>query len=290
MDVTIDPNAKEAFQKAQSMDQEGNPDTDNSQQIIKVVFNPNVGMYDVQSDTGPSFATRRQEAFNALTQIAAQNKEFMNIGGDLLWKVADFPEAQELARRWRKIIPPNITGDAENPKTEALMHQASDHIQMLTAQLADLAKQVKDKEEDQRIKRLQLDLELKKATAQEARDDYEAETKRLTAVGNSGPGISVEQIQPIVKQIIRGMLNAGDPAGLAGELAHLPGILEGGTPIEPVASANEAGEGDANQQQPEQDSLPGVPGSRQASDGKHYVKSANGGYAEVAPIEAEPNA
>src|ERR1700743_378984 len=44
MDVTIDPNAPEAFTKAPAMDvTTGNVDTDNSQQIIKVVFNPNVG-------------------------------------------------------------------------------------------------------------------------------------------------------------------------------------------------------------------------------------------------------
>jgi hypothetical protein len=73
----------------------------------------------VQSDTGPSFATRRQEAFNALTQIAAQNKEFMGVAGDILWKVADFPEAQVLAQRWRSIIPPNILGDAPNPQLTA---------------------------------------------------------------------------------------------------------------------------------------------------------------------------
>ncbi len=58
------------------------------------------------------------------------------------------------------------------------------------------------------------------------------------ALGNSGPGISVEQIQPIIKQIVRGMLNAGEPG--AGELEPLPGPHEGGTPIEPP----EPGEGD----------------------------------------------
>jgi hypothetical protein len=223
MDVTISPDAPQAYNKVPSPD--GQPEMDNQQQIVSVIFNPNVGTYDVQSDTGPSFATRRQEAFNALTQIAAQNKEFMNIGGDLLWKVADFPEAQELARRWRKVIPPNITGDAPNPQQEQLMHQAADHIQQLTAELQTLTKQVQDKEEDQRIKRLQLDLDLKKATAEQARLDYEAETKRVVALGNSGPGISQEQIQPVLKELLAGMVANGELVWKA------PGVGEGGTPI-----------------------------------------------------------
>jgi hypothetical protein len=199
----------------------------------------------------------------------------MNIGGDLLWKVADFPEAQELARRWRKIIPPNVTGDAPNPQTEALMHQASDHIQQLTAQLQAMAKKVEDKEEEQRIKRLQLDLELKKATAEQARLDYEAETKRVVALGNSGPGISVEQIQPVLKELLSGMVRNGELVWKA------PGIGEGGTPIALPEAPSPAGEGDEEGDQGEQDSLPGVPGSRLAPDGNHYVPGANGQFVQV---------
>lgn len=268
LNVTMDPSHSAAYTKQPNPN--GQPEMDNQQQIVNVIFNPTIGIYDVQADTGPSFATRRQEAFNALTQIAAQNKEFMNIGGDLLWKVADFPEAQELARRWRKIIPPNVTGDAPNPQTEQLMHQASDHIQQLTAQLQALTKQVQDKEEDQRIKRLQLDLELKKAKAQEAREDYEAETRRVVALGNSGPGISVEQIQPVLKELLAGMVSNGELIWKA------PGIGEGGTPIDPVEPSQGGGEGD---------SLPGVPGSRLADDGNHYVPGANGGHVQVEAVQ-----
>src|SRR5258708_3902713 len=186
MDVKIDPNAKQAFQKVN----QDNPQTDNTQQIAEIIFNPGVGTYDVQSDTGPSFATRRQEAFNALTQIAAQNKDFMGIAGDILWKVADFPEAQVLAQRWRKIIPPNITGDAPNPQQEQMMHQAADKIEQQLALIAQQQKEIADRSEEFRIKHLELDLKLKEATATQARLDYEAETKRLTSIGNSGPGIS----------------------------------------------------------------------------------------------------
>lgn len=37
------------------------------------------------------------------------------------------------------------------------------------------------------------------------------------------------------------------------------------------------------------DSLPGVPGSRLAADGKHYIPH-QGGFMEVEPLEAEANA
>jgi len=153
------------------------------------------------------------------------------------------------------------------------------YLRRLTILLKD-----KDKEEDQRIKRLDLDLKLKIATAEQARLDYDAETKRLTAIGNSGPAVSKEQVEPLIRQIVTAMLNAGDPAGRAGDLAHLPGVSEGGTPIEPQEAPEGArdtsGEGDQ-----EQDSMPGVPGSRLAPDGKHYTKNAAGQYLEVQPAE-----
>ena len=79
---------------------------------IETIFNPNIGKYDVEADIGPAFATRRQEAFAAMTDIAKQNPEFMKIGGDLYFRQADFPLADELADRFKRSIPPAILGEA----------------------------------------------------------------------------------------------------------------------------------------------------------------------------------
>jgi len=264
MNVTIDPKSPQAFQK-KSQGQE----LDNNQQIIDIIFNPNVGMYDVQSDTGPSFATRRQEAFNALTQIAAQNKEFMGIAGDILWKVADFPEAQVLAQRWRKVIPPNITGDAPNPQQEAIMEAAAQQIEMLQGQLLAMAKKVEDREREFAIKEREVELK-ERATAdemtmkalKEVRDDFDALTRRVVALGNAGPGISLEQIQPLIKQVIAEALING------GELVETPGSVDGGTP--------------AGLEEGADDSLEGVPGSREV-DGRHFVPDGKGGWLEAIP-------
>jgi hypothetical protein len=226
--LTIDPNAPNALEKKLP----DNPDDDQNQKIVEMIFNPNIGKYAVISDTGPSFATRRQEAFNALTQIAANNKEFMGVAGDILWKVADFPEAQVLAERWRKIIPPNISGDAPSPQFTEAMQQASQKIEQ---QLAIITKQQKDLDDRTRefdIKERQVALQENVAgnesiikSIQEIRADFDAITKRITAIGNSGPAISIEQIAPLIKQTIAEALANG------GELINLPGIHEGGTHI-----------------------------------------------------------
>jgi hypothetical protein len=154
------------------------------------------------------------------------------------------------------------------------MHQASDKIQQLTAMIGDLTKKLADKDNELDIKRGELELRTKEATVRENRADYDAETKRLTAIGNAGPGVSIEQIQPLIKQIVRGMLNAGNPG--EGE-QHLPGPHEGGTPIEPP----ELGEGEkVNGKAPKAPVKPPIPGAQLAPDGKHYVK-INGQYHRV---------
>ena len=269
MSVTVDPEAQAPFQKQQP-GPEG-PVMDKGQEIAQIIFNPNIGTYDIQSEVGPSYATKRQEAFNALTQIAAQNKEFMGVAGDILWKVADFPEAQVLAERWRKIIPPNLTGDTPNPQIEQAMHAASDKIEQQLALIAQQQKELADRETEFRIKAQEAETKYKTAVADASRLDYEAETRRLVALGNSGPAVTVEQISPIVRQLITGMLNAQEPGSAAQH--GLEGHLEGGTPI-PTGEAPVEGQESAPEAQ-EVALAPPVPGARKAPDGQHYLPDPN---------------
>jgi hypothetical protein len=64
-----------------------------------------VGKYEVISDVGPAFATRRQEAFNAFTQIVSQDSSLMPLIGDLMFKAADFPFADDLHRLRLERVP-----------------------------------------------------------------------------------------------------------------------------------------------------------------------------------------
>lgn len=207
--VQIQPNAAEAHQELQTDAKD--------KHAVTAIFNPNVGRYEVESDVGPGYATRRQEAFNAMSQIAAQNPEFMKIAGDLLFKAMDAPMADELADRWKKIIPPNITGDAPPPEVTQLqgqLQQAHDAVAALQGQLTD-----KDKE-----------LSIK---------SYDATTKRLAAMGNAGPIVTADQIQPLIRQTLYSMLMGGDPeqAGEGAEppqAANQPGAMP---PQQPINSA-----------------------------------------------------
>lgn len=95
-------------------------------------FNPAMGKYEVVADSGPSYSSKREEAFDAMTALAVQNPQLLAIAGDLYMKAADFPMADELAERFKNSIPANIRGEGPPPELE----QAQQTIQQLQAQLA----------------------------------------------------------------------------------------------------------------------------------------------------------
>lgn len=187
-DVTIDPSQPDAHQKVEQEEQKAS-----------VIFNPTVGRYEVQSDVGPGYATRRQEAFNAMTQIASQNQQFMNVAGDLMFKAADFPMADELAERWSKTIPAAIKGDGPPPEVQQMQQQ----MQAMQNAIAALNEKLNSKEAEINLKA------------------YDSETRRITAIGNAGPGITPDEIRPAFMQLLAEMLQGGPPEG-AGEQQAQP--------------------------------------------------------------------
>ena len=158
---------------------------------IAAIFNPNVGKYSVVADIGPSYATKRQDAFNAFSQIMQNNQEAMKIAGDLMWQNADFPGADELAERFRRAVPQGLLTDGPPPELvqaqqqmAALKQEAEHRIVMLQQQLNDATQKLKDRNAD---------IE---------RQDYEAETRRLATVATVDP----EAIKPIIRQLVSEVL------------------------------------------------------------------------------------
>jgi hypothetical protein len=80
---------------------------------IKEVYDISVGAYDVVIDVGPSYQTKRQEAFNMQMQLAQADKtgEIMKVAGDVIIGNSDMPGAKEIAARIKRIIPPQALGD-----------------------------------------------------------------------------------------------------------------------------------------------------------------------------------
>lgn len=130
-EVTLDPQAPEALQKEKLGEAQ-----------VKMIFNPNMGKYGVESDVGPAYATKRQEAFAAYTQILTQNKELTALIGDIALRFGDFPGAEEAAQRLHRMVPPQALGEGDSPDVVQLKTQLAQMqkvLEITTQKLADKA-------------------------------------------------------------------------------------------------------------------------------------------------------
>lgn len=69
------------------------------------------GKYSVSIETGPAYATLRDETVQQLTDLSAANPMFANVSADLIAKNMNITEADELTKRIRKILIPQGIAD-----------------------------------------------------------------------------------------------------------------------------------------------------------------------------------
>ena len=222
--VVPDPQPPEPTMQGQKQS-----DQDEAIENVRTLWNPSIGKYSVEADVGPSFGTQRQEAFNAFTQIVSQNKELMQVAGDLLFKNADFPGADEMAERLRRMLPPQATGGGPTPAEQ----QLKQHLDMVMQQGGQMAKQADEEQADLQQKLAAAQAQLKERDAKTENDTYDAETRRLQAVTTADPDSA--------KVLVRSMLS---------QMLGMPAL--------PVIQAHQAE--DALHKQALEDGHPGLPG------------------------------
>jgi hypothetical protein len=205
------------------------PIMDAAGNVIEKIYNPTVGTYDVVITTGPSYLTKRQEAVEAMANILQTSPQLWQVAGDLFIKNMDWPGAQEMAARFKKIIDPKVL--AEDDKSPELQ-SAEQMIEALTQQLNQTMGMVENIQNSMEAQELQI-----KA--------YDAETKRISAVQNA---MTPDQIQDIVMGTIAAAIETGDisngrpltaetegPRGSVG-MPELPAGANG--PVGPIGDMN----------------------------------------------------
>ena len=166
--------------------------------VIEKIYNPGVGKYDVVAATGPGYATKRQEALEAMAQLLQGNPELWKVAGDLFVKNMDWPGAQEMAKRFAKTIDPKIMEDNDkSPELQAAEQQIQamgQEMEQMHQMITNVGKSIEVQEQQRK------DFEA-------VVKGFDAETKRLSVVQAS---MSPEQIQDIVMGTVHGMITSGD--------------------------------------------------------------------------------
>lgn len=223
LEIEIDPSAKQAYVQH----------LNHNNQVIKRIFNPQIGTYGVAADVGPSYGSKQRETADKLTLVLTQAPTLVPIIGDLLLSALDFDQAQEAARRLKRMIPPQALGKGPSEAEQQMQQQISALQVALAKTLEDGAKKeikLVGKAQDNQV------------------DVYNAETARFKALADSME-IEPEGLQAIVAQLV------GDALA-----THLSPITQGEKHGMDLETAGLAGA-----------EKPPVPGARKAADGEWYV-------------------
>lgn len=114
-------------------------------EALKAIFNPTIGLYDVLIDTGPSFQTQRQEAAAVMTEIAVKDPNFMEFAGDKFFAALDFQGAQEISKRYAKMMPPQLQ---EQKGKQEIPPEVQQHLQEVDQQMAEMDDMLKHAQEE----------------------------------------------------------------------------------------------------------------------------------------------
>jgi hypothetical protein len=106
---------------------------------LQGVFDLAIGKYDIVVETGPSSATQRRETVEVLGDLVRSNPEMMQVAGDLLVKNIDgLKDADELSRRLKALLPPQVRDDGEAqipPQVQEQMQQLEQALGEVTQEL-----------------------------------------------------------------------------------------------------------------------------------------------------------
>jgi hypothetical protein len=152
---------------------------------LKLYDMKSVACYDVVTQSGPSYTTKREQAGDLLMRLVQANPLIAQQAADLIARFMDLP--QEVVERLRRTIPPQLLEDPNNPdgpppqvlqqqlqQSQAMVQQLDAVIQKMLAEIQTLETQVKDKVMTAQLKHedtiIKGKVELQKQAMQNAHD------------------------------------------------------------------------------------------------------------------------
>lgn len=160
----------------------------------KTFFDLGKGKYDVVVETGPSFATKREEAALSMMEFVRANPQAAGLVMDLIAKNQDWPGAEEFAERFRKTLPSEV---AEDEGQQQIPQQAKAQMAQMSQMIEQLTQQLNEANEEIRTKAMDLNSK-EKIAAMKAETDL---LKELLQQSQAGARFQVEsQLQELELQ------------------------------------------------------------------------------------------
>ena len=160
-----------------------------------------IGKYDVVVTTGPAYTTQRMEAADAMMQFAAAVPQAGAVMADLIALNMDWPGADTIAARLKKIVPPNVL---TNKEREAMAEDMPEQEEPTPEQQVQMKEaEAKSKQADADIAEAEADM----FKAQLETDDAKKALAQIEQLANGGDAMA-QNVRELVAETIAEIMTA----------------------------------------------------------------------------------
>lgn len=146
------------------------------------IYDLTSGKYDLIVKSGPSFTTRREEAATQMMELLRAFPQAAPIIGDLIAKNLDWPGADEIAKRLKAMLPPNLQeqegGEEIPPHIQQMIEQGKAQMQQMGQAIQQLQQENEQLKQEKGNKQAELAIKQQESTNQAQIDALEMEIKR----------------------------------------------------------------------------------------------------------------
>ena len=197
------------------------PKRDESGAIKTVLNDLTVGAYDITVGTGPSYSTKRQEAVESMLEAGRAYPPLWQAAGDKIVRAMDWPDADEIAKRLERTIPPEIRDEPQDGEQQQLPPQVMQVLQQAQGEIQQLQQALQESQSGMEKARLdaeskaqlaQLDAQVKLQLAQMSNASAEA----IAAAGNDTKQ-DVAELNGLIQVLLQKMQPPPELAAAVGE-------------------------------------------------------------------------
>lgn len=170
-----------------------------------------IGKYDVVVSTGPAYTTQRMEAADAMMQFAAAVPQAGAVMADLIAQNMDWPGADTIAARLKKIVPPSVLTAKEREVMAEDMPEQQEPTPEQQLQIAEI--DMKGKEIEAKNKQSEADIAEAEADmfkAQLETDDAKKQLAMIEDLANGGD-VMAQTVRELVADTIAELMAKQQP-------------------------------------------------------------------------------
>ena len=170
-----------------------------------LVHDITTGKFDVVVETGPSYNTQRMEAADTMMQFVQAVPQAGQVAADLIAMNMDWPGADELAKRLKKVLPQGILTEQEaqdagiNPPPPP---PPDPKVQQMQLQMQISQQEAQANMQIEQLKLKQEEIKTQALVAKSQTDLQMAQHKATTAVSGQQPPIDPAQLEAFVRQSV----------------------------------------------------------------------------------------